>query len=78
MDIQEGYLELEKMDKWYSEHFEELVDKYPGKTIAVINEKIVAIEETEKKAYQIAQNKYPNSIPLVVYIPINEELECLL
>jgi len=78
MDIQETYLDLEKMDNWYSEHFEELVDKYPGKTIAVVNEKIVAVEETEKMAYQCAQEAYPDSTPLVVYIPINEELECLL
>jgi len=78
MDIQETYLDLEKMDNWYSEHFEELVDKYPGKTIAVVNDKIVAVEETEKMAYQCAQKSYPDSTPLVVYIPINEELECLL
>ncbi len=78
MDIQENYLELEKMDRWYTEHFEELVDKYPGKTIAVVNEKIVAVEETEKRAHQVAQKNVPDSIPLVVYIPINEELECLL
>lgn len=78
MDVQENLLELEDMDRWYTEHFDELVDKYPGKTIAVVNEKIVAIEETEKMAYQIAQQFHPDSTPLVVYIPINEELECLL
>jgi len=78
MKTQDNLLELEKMDRWYSEHFEELVDKYPGKTVAVVNDNIVAVEETEKSAYQVAQKVYPESTPLVVYIPINEELECLL
>jgi len=46
-------------------------------TLAVIDENIVAVEETEKRAYQAAQKFYPELTPLVVYIPINEELECL-
>ncbi len=71
-------IDLETMDKWYADNFEDLVKKHGGQTIAVINEKIVAIEDTEKKAHMAAKKTFPNSTPLVVYIPIEEELECLL
>ena len=33
MTTQDNLLDLEKMDRWYSEHFEELVDKYQGKPL---------------------------------------------
>lgn len=70
--------DLESMDKWYADNFEDLVKKHGGQTIAVVNETVVAIEDTEKKAHMAAIKSFPNSTPLVIYIPIEEELECLL
>ncbi len=71
-------IDLETMDKWYADNFEDLVKKHGGQNIAVVNEKIVAVEDTEKKAHMVAKKTYPDSTPLVIYIPIEEELECLL
>ena len=70
--------DLEEMDKWYSEHFEELVKKYAGKAIAVVNGEIVAVAGTEKEADRLAREKHPESVPLVLSIPTEEELICLL
>jgi len=69
---------LEEMDKWYSEHFEELVKKYAGKAIAVVDGEIVAVAKTEKEADQLAREKHPEAVPLVLAIPMEEELVCLL
>ncbi len=70
--------DLEEMDKWYSEHFEELVKKYAGKAIAVVNGEIVAVAGTQKEADRLAREKHPESVPLVLSIPTEEELVCLL
>jgi len=69
---------LEKMDHWYSEHFEELVMHYPGKAIAMVDNRVVAIADTEKQADEIARRQWPGSLPLVVTIPEPEELVCLI
>jgi len=71
-------MDLESIDKWYTEHFEELVEQYGGKAIAVVDEKIVAVEVNEKGAYDIARNKYPKRVPFVVRMPREDEFECLL
>jgi hypothetical protein len=71
--------ELESVDRWYAENFGVLTEKYGGKVIAVINEEVIAVEDTEKKADEAARKKYPGNIPaFVTYIPKAEELECLL
>jgi GH35 family endo-1,4-beta-xylanase len=71
-------LELEKMDEWYTDHFEELVGKYGGKVIAVVEGEIIAVTDTEKEAEEMALRSKPDAIPLVLAIPTEEELLCLL
>lgn len=50
-------------DLWIVEHFSELVTKYAGKYIAVVNETLVAVgdsgKEVEDKARQIEPHKIP-------------------
>jgi len=75
---QQYKLNLGEMDKWYTAHFAELVEKYGGKSIAVVEGKIVAVANTEKEADQIARKKMPDAFPLVLTIPTEEELLCLL
>jgi hypothetical protein len=49
---------MDKDDLWVVEHFSELVTKYAGKYIAVVNESLVAVgdsgKEVEDKARAIA------------------------
>ncbi|MBW2154652.1 MAG: hypothetical protein JRH18_23700 [Deltaproteobacteria bacterium] len=77
MDKQRDF-DLEKMDDWYTAHFEELVKKYGGKAIAVVEGKIVAVADTEKEADQMARETHPDDAALVLSIPMEEELVCLL
>ena len=70
--------DLEAMDQWYTDHFEELVQKYGGKSIAVVEEEIVAVADTEREAAQLAKESHPDAVPLVLSIPLEEELVCLL
>ena len=71
-------IDLEAINTWYAKHFEELVEKYGGKAIAVVDEEIISVEDTEKKANEVARNKYPHKVPFVAYVPKVEEVECLL
>ncbi len=73
-----GTVNLEEMDEWYTDHFEELVHKYGGKAIAVIDGKVVAVADTEKEADETARKLKPDAVPLVLSIPTEEELLCLL
>ncbi|MEA3417654.1 MAG: DUF5678 domain-containing protein [Thermodesulfobacteriota bacterium] len=70
--------DLEKMDSWYAAHFEELVREYACKAIAVVEGKVVAVADTEKEADQLARELYPGATALVLSIPMEEELVCLL
>lgn len=69
---------LEDMDRWYTAHFEELVARYAGRAIAMVDERVVAVADTEKEADELARRQYPESFPLVVTVPEPEELVCLI
>ena len=67
-------IDLEKIDNWYSTHFEELVTKYGGKAIGVVEGKVIAVADTEKEADRLARAARPDSIVVVLSIPNEEEL----
>ena len=69
---------MEKDDLWIVEHFSELVTRYPGRAIAVVNEQLVAVGDNEVEVELIAKEKYPNKIPSVLTIPREEDMACLL
>jgi len=69
---------MEKDDLWIVEHFSELVTKYAGRAIAVVNEQLVAVGDSEVEVELIAKEKYPNKIPSVLTIPREEDMACLL
>ena len=71
-------LDLSGYDDWLAEHFEEVVTAYPGKSIAVIGDEIVAVGETEKQVDQLAKKRHPGSIPFVFAVPSEKDLICLL
>lgn len=77
MTVQEE-LNLEALDEWYAAHFAELVGKHAGKAIAVVAGEIVAVADTEREADRLAREKHPDAVPLVLAIPTEEELVCLL
>lgn len=54
--------------EWIIEHEKELEEKYSGKYVAIIDEKIVAIERTSLEADRKGREK-SKKIPLVTYVP---------
>ena len=71
-------LNLQRYDDWLAQHFEEVVAKYSRRSIAVVNDEIVAVGDTEKAVQQSAREKYPDAIPFVFTVPAEEDLVCLL
>jgi len=69
---------MNKDNIWIVEHFSELVDKYAGKYVAVVNEALVAVGDSGKEVEDKARKIEPRKIPSVLRIPREEEMACLL
>jgi len=69
---------MDKDDLWVVEHFSELVTKYAGKYVAVVNETLVAIGNSGKEVEDKAREIEPKKIPSVLLIPREEDMACLL
>ena len=69
---------MDKDDLWIVEHFSELVEKYAGKYVAVVNEQLVAVGETRMEVETKAREIEPKKIPSVLRVPREEDMACLL
>jgi len=69
---------MTKSQRWIVKHFEELVERYGGKYIAVVDKKIVAIGNSPAEVDRKAREQFPNEIPSVIHVPIKEALTCIL
>ena len=63
--------------KWIQEHFEELVENYAGRYIAVSNEEVV-VGESLQEVRRTALKKYPSINPSILRVPRPEDFECAL
>lgn len=62
----------------FLKHSQEWSQKYPGKYIALVNNKIVAIGESELEIFKKAKEKYPKKEVSIAYLPTDEEMITLL
>jgi len=69
---------MTKTQKWIVEHFEELVDRYGGKYIAVINEEIVAVGDSPVEVDRKSIEQFPGETPSIMHVPVKEALTCIL
>ncbi len=69
---------MHKDDRWIVDHFEELVTKYAGRYIAVVNEQVVVVGRRAKEVDDTAREKYPDHVPSVLFVPREEDLICAL
>lgn len=69
---------MDKDDLWVVEHFSELVTKYAGKYVSVVNETLVAVGDSRKEVEEKARAIAPDKIPSVMRIPREEDMACLL
>lgn len=66
-----------KDDQWIRKNFEKLVEKYPGKYVAVAAGKFV-LAKTRQEAEEKITQKVKNILPSVLQIPHKESLICAL
>jgi len=71
-------LQLKEYDEWLTEHMEELVDKYPGKVVAIHSSRIILIGDMEAEIYRQALELALKPTPLVFRIPREEDLQSIL
>ena len=69
---------MDKDDLWVVEHFSELVTKYAGKYVAVVNETLVTVGESAKEVEDKALQAAPDKMPSVLRVPHEEDMACLL
>ena len=68
---------MDKDDLWIVEHFSELVTKYAGKYVAVVNEALVAVGKSGKEVEAKAREIEPSKIPSVLRVPREEDMVCV-
>lgn len=60
---------------WIHKHFEELVDNYAGRYVAVANEELF-VGDSLMEVRQEALKKYPNVNPSILWVPHPEHFIC--
>lgn len=66
------------MENWFTEHSKELSVKYPGKHIAIVDNKVVSVGRIPSVVFKEAKKKYPKKKISPAYIPTDEETATLL
>ncbi|UCF08047.1 MAG: hypothetical protein JSW28_10480 [Thermoplasmata archaeon] len=54
-------------------HSKELQEKYAGKYVAILGDKIIAVGNTFLTTYKEVEKEFGESLPLIAYIPKEEE-----
>ncbi len=76
--IEKGTIILQQHDDWLASHLDELMNKYPGKIIAVMNEEIVGVGDTYQEIYQPFLKLDLEWMPLVMRVPHPDDVQELL
>jgi len=66
------------MENYLLKHSQELSEKHPGKYVAIVGDKLVAINNSAFNAFKIAKEKFPDKEVCISYIPTEEETVTLL
>ena len=77
-EIQMEALALQKYDDWLAAHMEELVSRYPSKVVAIHEDHIVFIGDSEAEVYQWVHKTVLTPMPLVFRVPRAEDLDTIL
>jgi len=59
-------------------HSQEWSEKYPGKCIAIVDCKLVAIGHDELEVFKETKRKYPDKEISITYLPTDDEVVTLL
>ncbi|PIP14124.1 MAG: hypothetical protein COX49_00250 [bacterium (Candidatus Stahlbacteria) CG23_combo_of_CG06-09_8_20_14_all_40_9] len=59
-------------------HSQELSEKYPGKYVGIVGDKLVSVNNSAVNAFKEAKEKFPDKEVCIDYIPTEEETVTLL
>ena len=76
--LEKGARILQQHDQWLAKNLDQLIEKYPGKIVAVLDGEIVAIGDTYQEVYAPFQNQNRDWMPLAVRVPYPDEIQELL
>lgn len=65
-------------DQWIRDHFQELIDKYAGKYVGVLDERILLVSEDRVDIDRLAVKVAPDRLPSVILVPFEEDFNCIL
>ncbi|MER3433045.1 MAG: hypothetical protein C4288_06335 [Leptolyngbya sp. ERB_1_1] len=77
VDVQTLAKMMEEDDRWLSEHFDELIDQYPGKIVAIKDSQLVGVGDTAAEVCRPFREAGEKVMPLVVAIPFATEWDNL-
>ena len=60
---------LQKDDAWLAEHYEEMIAKYPGKTVAIENGEVVGVGNEYREVYRQFAAEKRLVMPLIIEVP---------
>jgi len=69
---------MDKDNRWIVQHFSELVEKYAGKYIAVVNEQLMAVGDSRAEVEEKARRAEAKKTPSILRVPREEDMACLL
>ena len=64
--------------QWIRDHLQELIDKYAGKYVGVLDGRILLVSDERVEIDRLAAEKFPGRLPSVVPVPFEEDFNCLL
>jgi DNA-binding NtrC family response regulator len=62
---------------WVNQNLSKLLDEYPGRYIAILDQKVIASAPTEKELRSTLEREFPKQNPMVMSIPAMEERSSL-
>lgn len=66
---------ITKDQQWLQEHFEELVEKFADRYVAVVNEELV-VGDSPQEVREKARRKHPAINPSILRMPHPEDFVC--
>lgn len=69
---------MDRDDAWLKAHITEIIATYPHKTLAIVDQRIVAVGASFEAVHALVTSQYPGRVPLLFEVPEPEEFACLL
>ena len=70
--------QLQEYDNWVADNLDYLVERYPGKVLAIHNGQVVFIGDSETEVYRYIKERTLKPMPLVFRVPREEDFHSIL